>query len=189
MSTRLFPIIVFSLLTLLSCSPSRESSSWKQTNEALMQNLRETDSLAAIRIPILRSPTLEKNWGPPTIETSPQGTYRLSYQHPEESFERLVIYGSPLPFPVLSSAPDEERDHLVDGELGIVTIPQSWRSTNIMDREIRWFTETTGGGADGDYFSTEGFPLTAPDGRTGHYRLVVESITDQAAPRFAQVGW
>lgn len=42
-------------------------------------------------------------------------------------------------------------------------------------RKVRWYQESLSGGADGAYYSTEGFALTDGQGRTGYYRMVVES--------------
>jgi hypothetical protein len=179
--------------TTLSDLPSLPSavidSSWAKAKEKAMSGLTETSSLRGLKTPVLLSPILAKTWGVPTKESSPEGFYRLSYQDPNKPFERLVIYGSPRPFPSLITPPKMSKDTMVNGELGSIEVAQKWRATTILGKPVRWYQESAGGGADGAYYETEGFALTDPDGKTGYYHLVIESITDAAPARFRNVGW
>ena len=64
---------------------------------------------------------------------------------------------------------------MADGELTGVEIPQRFRSVEIAGKTVRWFQEALSGGADGAYYSTEGFLLSDGNGQSGHYNLIVES--------------
>lgn len=78
---------------------------------------------------------------------------------------------------------------MVDGELGSIEVTQNWRTTSILGKPVRWYQEASGGGADGAYYETEGFALTDPNGKTGYYRMVIETITNAAPARFRDLGW
>jgi hypothetical protein len=107
-----------------------------------------------------------------------------------QPFDRLAIYGSPKPFPVLSKAPPFAKDEEVNGELTAVDYDQEFRTTTINGQPVRWFKECGSGGADGAYYSTTGFSVTDDFGKTGYYRLVVEGGDDmeaEVARRFSSV--
>lgn len=191
-------------VALLSCGPVTprttlsnlpESSntvidpSWEKAKSKVMSNLETASSLGGLQVPILRSASLESSWGAPYQEVSPEGYYRLSYKDPNRPFERLVIYGSPRPFPSLISPPKMSVDTLVDGELGTIEKTQKWQYAIVLGRTLRWYQEYSGGGADGAYYETEGFSATAPNGKTGYYYLAVESVTKAAPARFSEVAW
>lgn len=163
--------------------------SWEKAKSKVMANLDSTPSLAGLQTPVLQSSELASQWGEPVKETSPEGYYRLSYKDPNRPFERLVIYGSPRPFPSLISPPNVSVDTMVDGELGTIEKPQKWQYAIILGRSLRWYHEYSGGGADGAYAETEGFSATDPSGKTGYYYLVVESVTNAAPERFSKIGW
>lgn len=186
-------ITLVCVLALAGCGPSSPSSggmtAWRQAVSRTMDGLETVPSLGERTIPVLSAPALAKSWGAPTLEASPSGGYRISYKHPSKPFERLVIYGSPKPFPALATPPDLSYETMVNDELTALTKPQSFRSTSILGKPVRWFVESEGGGADGVYSTTEGFSLTAPDGRTGHYRIVIESVSNAAPARFREAGW
>ncbi|MGJ8725614.1 MAG: hypothetical protein ACSHYB_13730 [Roseibacillus sp.] len=198
-------LLLFALpLAFISCGPNTPrttlsnlpkntvpviDSSWEKAVEISVATLDDGGSLVALPIPILRAPSLEATWGKPRVRTSPEGYYSLAYEDPNRPFERLVIYGSPKPFPQPIAAPKIRSDEMVDGELGTVEKFQNWENTQVMGNTVLWFTESTGGGADGTYYSTVGIRLTGPDDRIGYYRLVIESITKQAPARFSKVGW
>ncbi|GHC44461.1 hypothetical protein [Roseibacillus persicicus] len=177
------------LSNLPQSSVSVIDPSWEKANEIVMSSLNEGGSLAALSIPVLRAPSLESSWGKPSVETSPQGFYRLTYEDPNRPFERLLIYGSPKPFPRPIAPPKILSEEMVNGGLGTVEKTQRWQSTTVLGQTVPWYIESTGGGADGEYFSTVGIRLTGPDDRVGYYRLVIETITGQAPARFSKVGW
>ena len=172
-----------------SCAGGGGAAAWERATQDRNMALRQAGSLAGVTVPVLKAPRLEASWGAPEIDLAPDGGYRLSYKDLSRPFERLVIHGSPRALPALVDPPLLGYQDFVNDELTGLTRPQSWQSTRILNREVRWFKESEGGGADGDYWSTEGFSATAPDGRSGHYRLVIESITRAAPARFAEAGW
>ncbi|MDP0491976.1 MAG: hypothetical protein Q7Q71_13080 [Verrucomicrobiota bacterium JB023] len=183
-------------LGLAACAPltsekAAPSSAWTSATVAAMDNLGEKALVAVSShpIPVLRSAKLAKAWGEPTFESAPDGTYRLSYANHAAAFERLVIYGYPRPLPHLTEAPDFYSNEMVNDELTAVAHSQQFREVSILGKPVRWFTETTGGGADGNYYTTEGFTLIDPAGKIGHYRLVIESISGAAPARFQAVSW
>lgn len=163
--------------SLLSCSNSSSpgEKAWSDFNSNFYNGLESTDSLAGAKIPILRSPAYEARWGSPKISVSPVGNYELSYANPDQPFDRLVIYGSVAPYPELTKAPEVSSEIMVNDELTGVTNPQNFRTVSIQGQPVKWFQETTSGGADGAYYSTEGFALKDVFGNTGYYRMVVEA--------------
>lgn len=193
----LAPVIAALTLLLISCAGSPSSNSagsdgaekWKQFTGNLNLSLRRADSLEGLKIPLVSSPALDRAWGPPLIQTTTAGHYRLSYRSPRDPFERLVIYGSPTPFPALRTPPSLEKTTMLNDELGSVEVGQVWRVTAVLGRPVRWFTESQGGGTDGGYYSTEGFTLRHPSGSLGHYRLVIESVSNAQPSRFQTVSW
>lgn len=184
----LAPAVATLALILSSCGGGG-AAAWDREVGNRNMALQPASSLAAASVPILRAPGLDAKWGAPQMDVAADGSYRLSYKDPSRPFERLVIYGSPKPMPVLTDPPLVSYEDLVNDELTGLTRPQAWETTVILGRSVRWFKEADGGGADGDYWSTEGFSVTAADGRSGNYRLVIESITKAAPARFREVGW
>lgn len=188
-----FTIRVLAAVTacsLLSCSSSRSSSekAWNQFTSNLYTGLEPAGALDKVKIPILRSPAYEAKWGKPKIRVSFLGDYELSYANPAQPFDRLVIHGSIRPFPKLAKAPDVSGEEMVNGELTGVTKPQSFESVSIEGQTVKWFQESTSGGADGAYFTTEGFMKRGSFGSAGHYRIVVEAgdeMQTEVARRFA----
>lgn len=157
-------------------------------NSSYFSSLEPADSLAKVKIPVLRSPAYEAKWGPPKIRISVLGGYELSYANPAQPFDRLVIYGSARPFPVLKKAPDVSGEKMIKGELTGVSHPQRFRSVLVAGQSVKWFQESTSGGADGAYYSTEGFTLKSGFGNPGFYRIVVEGGNEmdaEVARRFA----
>lgn len=177
-----------------SCSPPPEKQEVKAAVEASSENdsyddqlaklnstLQEAETLAGVSIPILASPSLQKTWGKPSIRTSPEGSYELYYTDPERSFESLVITGSPVALVTLDSPPPVAT---MDA-----TYPQEWQTTKLMGKTIRTYVEAAGGGADGEVWATEFFPLTSPQGTKGFYRITMEFNTEEAPNRLSQVAW
>jgi hypothetical protein len=123
---------------------------------------------------VLRSHGLERVWGAPKIRRDGKGGYLLTYADPKRPFARLMIHGMTGSLPKLSSPPPVGGQRMVNDTLSGYEEKQEWRKVRVLGEEIRWFQESDGGGADGAWFSTEGFSLEAPDGRKGYYRLVAE---------------
>lgn len=184
------PTIPRTTLSNLPDGPSKViAASWDDAKEKFRENLTETNSLAGLEVPVLRSALLAKSWGIHRQESSPEGYYRLDYKDPKRPFERLIIHGSPRPFPSLITPPKMDKDTFVDGELGTIQVAQGWKSTSVLGKPVRWYQSYSGGGADGPVWETEGFSLTDPNGKTGYYYLEIESITDAAPARFRDVSW
>jgi hypothetical protein len=152
------------------------------------RSLTMSGSLAAVTIPVLKSPSFETKWGAPRIRTSASGNYELSYANPNQPFDRLVIQGSSAPFPALKEAPMMSGEKMINDELTPVDYPQEFRTVPVSGRTVRWYQDSLSGGADGAYYATEGFALTDSKGQTGYYRMMVESGDNahaEVARRFA----
>jgi len=150
---------------------------------------------SAVRdVPVLKSSHLEKTWGRPGSDPLATGGQVIHYTHPGQSLEMVMIYSLPnaervprTPPPVKYQVenPDPRGSGLVTR-----TRPQEWRETTILGQTVKWFQVDEGGGADWPAFETVVFPLTHPDGRTGHYRIRVMAMTPgNAAKVFPRVNW
>lgn len=176
--------VVGAACAITSCgSPGSGAAAWSAATSASHQKLQTAANTSSVTIPVLQSKLFEAKWGKPKIEVNNSGEYQLSYSDPKRPFNRLVIYGSSSALPALSSPPKAVFDEMVNGELAAVSREQSWRTVVIAGKTVRFFLESGPGGADGAYYSTEGFSLTDPNGKTGYYRLVVEAGTDEAPVR------
>lgn len=177
----LLPLVAAAAFGLAACSTTDTPSSTQLPVTSL-----DVDA------PVLDAKGLGKGWEQQFQTVSNDGqSYEIRYRHQSDPFEQLVIYGSTKPFPKLVNPPvltKPSMDGLYENDPGIKT-PQSWKSTSIMGQTVRWYQEDVPDGADGSYYSTEGFSLTSPEGKTGYYRLVIESVTGAAPARFSKVGW
>ena len=142
--------------------------------------LKPGGDLLGVTVPVLRARGLEQVWGAPKIQRDGEGGYCLTYADPKQPFSRLMIHGMAEPLPRLSSPPEVAGEAMRNNTLAGYKREQKWRTAVVAGEKVRWFQESAGGGADGAYFSTEGFPLKGPDGRKGHYRLVAEHGDDAA---------
>jgi hypothetical protein len=177
---KMFAFLSVALLAFTACSGSSGSQSPQQKAFSdflgtFYASLKKADSLAGVKVPVVTSPSFEKKWGAPEIRTSESGNYELNYANPDQPFDRFVIQGSPVPFPPLTKAPMVNGEEMVNDELTAVEYPQEFRTVEVAGRQVRWYQESLSGGADGAYYATEGFALTDDKGRTGYYRMVVES--------------
>ncbi len=142
-------------------------------------SLRRVASVNGITVPLLKSPDLERVWGAPEIERDASGSaYRLTYKDPKRPFTRLMICGMTTPLPSLSSPPLLSGEEMVNDRLTGFRRPQSWKEVMILARKVRWFQESTSGGADGAYYSTECVEMKAANGRIGFYVLQAEAGDD-----------
>lgn len=187
-----FTVVIAGGLVFSSCATTPSSGSggeaFSEFQSKRYRVLREADSLAGVKIPILRSPTYREKWGEPKIAISSAGDYSLTYADPDQPFQRLVIHGSVNPYPELAKAPEMSGEIMADGELTGVEFPQQFRSVEIAGKTVKWFQQALSGGADGAYYSTEGFSLRDGSGAIGHYNLIVESgngAGPEVARRFA----
>lgn len=163
---------------------------WDQATGNFYSGLEEVSSLKSAKPPVLRSPAYESKWGKPKVRMTSAGDYELNYANPDQPFDRLAIQGTTRPFPKLTKVPQVSGEKMIDGELTGVMIPQQFRTVTIGGQPVRWFQETTSGGADGAYYTTEGFTMKDVFGNVGYYRLVVESGNNadaEVAKRFGSV--
>lgn len=160
-------------IALSSCGAGRIEK-WELATGERNRALRGAEDLLGVTVPVLRAPGLERVWGAPKISRDGEGGYRLTYADPKRPFARLMIHGQAKPLPKLSSPPPLAGEEMRNNTLTGYQREQEWREVRVLGETVRWFQESTGGGADGAYFSSEGFSLEAPDGREGHYRLVAE---------------
>lgn len=188
------PLLLTTLL-LANCSSTPSAGneeapveSWQGKVNDRATALQNAASLDGVKIPVLKS-SLSASWGKPSIEVSPRGSYRLMYADPTQPFTRLLIYGYVKPLPAINTPPDASGEDMINGELTGINVPQQWRNATVKGKNVRWFQESLPSGADGAYFSTEGFSLTGPDGRKGYYRIVTEGAEGKFRARLGTLGW
>lgn len=168
------------LIAALSGCGAGRIEKWEQVTGERNRSLRDGTNLLGVTVPVLRAPGLERVWGAPKIQRDGEGGYCLTYADPKRPFARLMVHGMAEPLPKLSSPPMLSGEEVRNNTLGGYQVEQEWRTVEVLGEKVRWYQESTSGGADGAYFSTEGFTLEAADGRKGHYRLVAEHGDDAA---------
>lgn len=168
------------VLALTGCGGGRLEA-WEKATGARHDSLQGASDLLGVTVPVLRSQGLERVWGAPKIKRDGKGGYLLTYADPKRPFTRLMIHGMTEGLPKLSSPPPFGGEHMVNDTLTGYEKEQQWRKVTILGEEVRWFQESASGGADGAYFSTEGFSRKAADGRKGYFRLVAEYGDDASA--------
>lgn len=181
--------VVPAIVSCSSSSPGAESA-WSKATGNFYYGLEEAASLEGVKVPVLRSPAYEAKWGKPKIRTTTAGDYELNYANPDQPFDRLAIQGTSRPFPKLTKVPKVSGEKMINDELTGVLIPQEFRTVMIAGQSVRWFQESLSGGADGAYYTTEGFALKDAFGNTGFYRLVAEGGNNadaEVAKRFGSV--
>jgi len=173
-------IPVVAMIVPTGCADSGISRG--ELNADFYPSLAQEDSLtgaAALKevttIPILKVPSFEAKWGAPSVRVSRSGNYELNYANPDQPFDRVAVHASEKPFPTFKTVPKVNGERMVNDELTAVKVPQKFRTVVIEGKTVKWFQEALSGGADGAYYMTEGFSLTDASGKTGYYRLVVES--------------
>jgi hypothetical protein len=165
------------VLAVAGCGSDRVDK-WESANKARAGILKPGSDLLGVTVPVLRSQGLEQVWGPPKIQRDGEGGYCLTYADPKKPSTRLMIHGMAEALPKLSSPPTLSGEGMHNNTLTGYEHEQKWRAVTVQEHKIRWYQESAGGGADGAYFSTEGFTLKGPDGSKGHYRLVAENGGD-----------
>lgn len=175
------PLGLISLLLALAGCAGSNTDAWDKATGDRFGTLEDSTDLSGVSVPVLRAKGLEQVWGEPKIKRDGQGGYLLTYADPKHPFTRLMIHGMAQPLPKLSKPPLLGGEHMVRDTLTGYRKEQEWRKVGILGEQVRWFQESASSGADGAYFSTEGFTLKAPDGRKGHYRLVAEHGDDSSA--------
>ena len=188
-------LVIFTALLLVNCNtaPPFDSGeepveSWREQVSNRATELENADSLAGIKIPVLKS-SMFAEWGKPSIEVSSRGGYRLMYADPTTPFTRLIIYGYVEPLPTINTPPDAFGGEKINSEVTTINVPQKWRNATVKGKNVRWFQESLSSGAHGAYFSTEGFTLSGPDRRMGYYRIVTEGAEGNFRARLRTLGW
>jgi hypothetical protein len=168
------------VFALTGCGGGRIEA-WEKATGDRFGTLQDSPDLLGVTMPVLRAKGLEQVWGNPKIRRDGEGGYLLTYADPKKPFTRLMIHGMVKPLPKLSEPPKFGGEKMVRDTLTGYEQEQKWRQVTILGENVRWFQESASGGADGAYFSTEGFSLKASDGRKGYYRLVAEHGDDATA--------
>lgn len=187
-------LVIFTALVLVNCNtaPPVDSGeepveSWREQVSDRALELENADSLAGVKIPILKSSMFAK-WGKPSIEVSSRGGYRLMYADPTKPFTCLLIYGYVKPLPAIKTPPDAPGGEKINSG-STTNVAQKWRNATVKGKNVRWFQESLSSAAHGAYFSTEGFPLSGPDRRMGYYRIVTEGAEGNFRARLRTLGW
>lgn len=148
-----------------------------------------SENLSDVRMPVLRSPYFEKNWGKPDIEVMSDGTYQLRYRQ-GTTLNFVMIRSLTKMEPTPANPPDWKEASENPDIIAPTAHKQSWKHTNILGKPVKWYQRDGGGGADFPAYRTEDFSLTSPDGRTGYYRISVDSDAEsKTADWINRVGW
>lgn len=147
---------------------------------ALLENQATTKNRdpKRIKVPVLRSPMLEKRWGKPDLLVGPHGGYLLHYQDPSNSHRFLNIYGTSKSFLPAGPLPPPYTDLGLDPKTKTFNpkeVNQLWSFAEVAGRTIRYCISEGAQGNTPAQFSTETFRLTAPDGRSASYMLRASS--------------
>lgn len=150
-----------------------------------------SENPADVKTPFLRSAYFEKQWGKPDLEVMSDGTYRLRYRQ-GTTLNFAIIESRREIEPAPENPPDWAEPH--DDPEGTTPEPaphrQSWKHTTIVGTPVKWYQADGGSGADFPGYRTVDFPLTAPDGRVGFYRISICSDSgSKAADWIHRVGW
>lgn len=187
MRFRLLAVLSLGVLTPSCTSPVTPQAPAARSSEPLEIG----HDLSQAKIPVLRSSYFEKNWGLPEITTFADGSYSLRFRQ-GTTLNYVFIHGLVDPKPVPAAPPDwsEESFNEQTGFPALIYHKQPWRQTSILGTSVKWYQNDSGGGADFPCYKTVDFALTAPTGKTGHYRIEVCSDTSQkAADWIKRVNW
>ncbi|WP_193213534.1 hypothetical protein [Luteolibacter marinus] len=179
------------MIALAGCGAGRIEK-WEEATGHRNQTLRRGDDLLGVTVPVLRAPGLERVWGAPMIQRDGEGGYCLTYADPTRPLRKLKVHGMAEALPKLSSPPTIGGEKMLNNTLTDYEREQAWRKVEVLGEKVRWFQQSAGGGAEGAYFSTEGFSLKSPGGRKGYYRLVAENgdaAGEEVVRWFASVGF
>lgn len=188
------PLLAACLLavTLAAAQETLPPEAWQELVKKLRLEMKGVDALTDLSVPLLQPVASIRKWGDPFLQRGADGGYWLLYSNPDpkKPFERISILASPRPIPTLSAVPDEAEVAEVDGTLGVVKKPQRGKSVTVKWKTpegrktmtLRYFRESSGGGADGPLDTTDSFSLSS-GGKTGYYVISVESVTDATASR------
>lgn len=157
------PLLLLPLVVLLQQCTTTPQDPGINVRAFYDENLPSDLSLTPL--PILRSPLLEKRWGKPKTSVLPDGSYRISYNLPDSSFESLDIHvapgaintDAPTPPPYGHIGFDEKKQTPVPKES-----PQEWGTATILGKPIHTYCVYAGDGADAASYSSITFPVEKP---------------------------
>lgn len=179
---------VCTVLILCQCSsflPGRADGIDPNPFQVLEQQATaENRDPSRLRVPLLKSPELEKHWGQPKLLVGPKGGYALRYQDPRDADRHLTIFGSlqtyrtagPIPPPYTDLGNDAVQKTFIP-----VEVSQKWQSIGILGRNVRFYISEGASGDQPAQISTETFRHTAPDGHSASYRIRISSAADKPA--------
>ena len=196
MRLSLFVALLLPVSTAAIALDSLAPKPWKEFIGQLRTDMKAVDSLGDLSVPLLQPVASIRKWGKPQLNRSADGGYWIFYSNPDpkKPFERIMILASPKPIPNLSSVPEEEEVAEVNGTLGVVMKPQRGKTVAVKWKTpegrkamtLRYFRESSGGGADGPLDTTDAFSLTS-GGKTGYYVISVESVTGATESRLGML--
>lgn len=115
----------------------------------------------------LHSPLLENKWNRQNEEIG------VRYVDPLTRLNDLLIRRVSRPMTSMAQPPDIKR--MYDPDTNPQPIKQSWKTTVIAGKTVRWYQVDEGSGADYPQFRTEPFAVTSSTGDTGYYTVTVSS--------------
>jgi len=176
------PAMLVTGLALASCTTPASNTAIGSAarREQVSSDLKDA------KVPILRSSYFERDWGAPDVAIFDDGTYRLRFRQ-GTSLNFVIIQGLLEASPAPATPPDWSDEYL---ENTAPSHKQSWRFTSILGIPVKWYQSAGDSGADFPSYETVDFTLTAPDGRTGHYRVEVSTDSPlKAADWIKRVNW
>ncbi len=130
-------------------------------------------TVAQLTVPFLRSPALERLWGPPRLIVVSDGSYVLVYRSPKikDGVDRYFkIVGTRRPIPVIT----DNRGR-----------PERDGSTFVLGQRVKYF----GMGNETPAWQSDALLLVAPDGRRANYVLIYAGRRPWPGKFFPPVAW
>lgn len=173
------PLLLLPLVVLLQqCAPTPKP---EENEFARFYDDGLPSDLSLTKLPIVKSPALEKRWGKPKISVLPDGSYKITYLSPRSSFEALSIYvrpgfkntDAPKPPPYGSIGFDEKTNAPIP-----VKTPQEWSTAKIMGKPVHTYCDYAGDGADPASFDSITFSPEIPGSPAFNLTLSATSNTE-----------
>jgi hypothetical protein len=168
---------------LTQCAPDTSADPGLSLEQ--YHSIEPAKTLDGVKIPVMRSPSLDRKWGKPEITVLPNGGYSLYYSAPNQNFESLRIYGVPGRIDSDAPEPPSVIDVAWDNKTNNPTTkpyPQKWSTVNLLGRPVHCYALAAGGGADAPQISTVTFPIERPGFPVASYRIVSSSnLADSGA--------
>lgn len=173
-SLLLLPLVIL----LQQCAPSSKP---EENQFARFHEDGLPSDLSLTKLPIVKSPALEKRWGKPNVSVLPDGSYKITYLNPQRSFEALSIYVSPgykntdapNPPPYGSIGFDEKTNSPIP-----VKTAQPWSTATIMGKPVHTYCDYAGDGADPASFDSITFSPEIPGSPAFNLTLSATSNTE-----------